>query len=435
MLVFALLTSAAAGVLSGVAPALQAGREDLISSLRERGGGSGRVRLRKTIVTLQIAFSLILSIGATLFARTLIELLSKGPGFATSRLVSFGLHPLISGYSPAEASKLIRRIHTDLRAQGIAEGSAVARFPLLTGGSWNDPMTIQTNERITTDRDVNLNSVSPGFFQTLGVRMLAGRDFDVRDSRPPGERGIRSAIVNDSFVQRYLRGRNPLGTLICEKAGPDAKPDIEVVGVVADFSYRGIREQSEQAFFPIFEGDDAQGTFYVRVRGTPENAFETIRTIVRKADSALPITFLRTVDEQVDRSLVTERMLATLSAAFGFLAIAISLVGLYGVMSFVVAQRTREIGIRLALGATPGSAMLLVLGEAVLMIATAVGIALPAAGALGRVVESQLFGVKPMDPVAIAVATAILASAAIAASLAPAYRASSVDPAEALRFE
>ncbi len=436
LLLFAFLVSVAAGLLSGFAPALQAGRGSLISSLRERGGTAfGGIRLRKAIVTLQIAFTLILVIGAALFVRTLTGLLAKGPGFTTSSLVSFGLDPLRNGYSRSEASRLIRRIHDEIRASASTQASAVARFQLLTGGSWNNPMTIQTNRRITTDRDVNLNAISPGFFSTLGIRMVAGRDFDERDSRPVGEAGQRSAIVNEAFAKRYLGERNPLGARICQGSGPDAKPNIEVIGVVADFSYRGLREESEQAYFPIFEGDDSGGNFYVRVRGTPEAAFQSIRTIVHNADPALPITYFRTLDEQVNRSLNTERMLATLSGSFGTLALLLSLVGLYGVMSFVVTQRTREIGIRLALGATGGSAIWLVLRDALAMIAAGTAIALPCIGALGRLVESQLFGVKPTDPIAIAAATLLLTSAALGAALIPAYRASTVNPIDALRFD
>jgi predicted permease len=295
-------------------------------------------------------------------------------------------------------------------------------------------MTIQSNERITTD-DINLDAVSPGFFTTLGVKLIAGRDFDERDSRPPGETGKRSAIVNEAFVKRYLRGRSPLGVRICEGNGPDAKPDIEVVGVVGNFNYRGLREESEQAFFPLFEADDTGGAFYIRVRGTPDATLQMVRTIVHNADPALPIEDFRTVDEQVGRSLNTERILAALSGTFGVLALLLSLVGLYGVMSSVVTQRTREIGIRMALGATGGSAILLVLRDVFLMIVLGTAIALPSVAALGRLVESQLFGIRATDPLTIAAATLLLTSAAVGASLIPAHRASNVNPTDALRFD
>ncbi len=265
--------------------------------------------------------------------------------------------------------------------------------------------------------------------------MIAGRDFDDRDSLPVGQPGRRSSIVNEAFVKRYLGGRNPLGARIGEGAGPDVKPDIEVVGVVPDFSYRGIREESEQAYFPIFEGGDTGGNFYVRVRGNPEDAAQSIRKIIHSADPALPVTYFRTLDEQVNRSLNTERMLATLSGGFGMLALLLSLVGLYGVMSFVVTQRTREIGIRLALGATRGSTIWLVLRDAFVMIAAGTAIAVPCVGALGRLVESQLFGVKPTDPLMIATATLLLATAALGAAFIPAYRASTVNPTDSLRFD
>src|SRR6266540_123054 len=314
LLLFTFLVSVAAGILSGFAPALQASRASFISSLRERGGtGFGGVRLRKAIVTVQIAFTLILVAGGALFVRTLTILMAKGPGFTTSILISFGLDPRRNGYSGKEASQLTRRIYDELRSSPGAEMSAVARVQLLTGGSAMNPMTIQANERITTDRAVNYNAVSPGFFRTLGIRLIAGRDFDERDSRQVGETGQRSAIVNESFVKRYLAGRNPLGARIGQGSGPDVKPNIEIVGVVSDFSYRGFREDPEQAYFPIFEGDDTGGNFYVKVRGTSEAAFQSIRTIVHNADPTLPITYFRTLEEQVNRSLNTERMLAALS--------------------------------------------------------------------------------------------------------------------------
>ena len=433
---FALLASCAAGLLSGLAPALHAGRDNVVNSLRERGGaGFGGVRLRKGIVTLQVAFSLILLIGAALFLRTLTGLLAKGPGFDTSSLLSFAIAPLHNGYSRADASRLVRRLDQQVRALPVARSSAAARFAILTGGHWSNKVTIQTDRRMVSDGSINFNAVSPGFFATLGVRVLAGRDFDQRDSRPAGEIGPRCAIVNQAFVKRYLAGRDPLGVLIARGGGSDVKPNSPIVGVVADMSYRGLRDDSEQVFFPLFEHDDTGATFYIKVRGAPEQAIPSIRRLVRQDDPRLPILWFRTLDDQVNRSLNTERMLAALSGSFGALALLLSLVGLYGVMSFVVTRRTREIGIRLALGATRASALRLVLRDAVSMIAAGVVLALPCVAALGKLVQSQLFGVTATDPATIAAAAMVLAAGALAAAFIPAWRASNVSPTDALRLE
>jgi predicted permease len=296
-------------------------------------------------------------------------------------------------------------------------------------------MTIQADRRVTTDRDVNLNAISPEFLATLGIKIVAGRDFDDRDSAPAGEAGPRSAIVNEAFVKRYLMGGNALGARIGQGSGPDAQPNIEIVGVVANFSYRGLREESEQVYFPIIKGTEPGGQFYVRVRGTPEQAARSIRSIVHNADPALAITNFRTVDEQVQRSLNTERILATLTSGFGVLAVLLSLVGLYGVMSFVVSQRRREIGIRMALGARATSAVWLVLRDAIVMVAAGTAVALPCVAVLGRLVESQLFGVTATDPTTIAGTTLVLTLAALGAALIPAYGASTVNPTDALRAE
>jgi ABC-type antimicrobial peptide transport system permease subunit len=246
--------------------------------------------------------------------------------------------------------------------------------------------------------------------------------------------GERVAIVNEGFVKRYFGGRSPLGAYVCEGAAPNAVPNIEIVGVVADFSYRDVRDQAEQIWFSAASAAPGSN-FYVRYRGTPEAAFRSIRGIVRNADPTLPINYLATLREQVNLSLSTERMLAALSTSFGAMALLLSMVGLYGVMSFVVTRRTREIGIRLAMGATRLSAIWLVLGDAVIMIAAGTAIALPCVWMLGRLVESQLFEVKPTDPVTIGVAALVLCCTALGAAFIPARRASAVNAADALRFE
>lgn len=449
LLLFAFLVSLITGFLAGSSPALQAGRKSLDSSLRERGGTpSAGLALRRAIVTAQVAFTLILVIAAGLFVRTLSGLLVKGPGFDTSSLISFGIKPDLNGYSGAEESRLIRRITEGLRNSPSIQSSSVALVQLLLGGAWNNSLTIQAptiqaGERYVTDREVQMNAVSPGFFATLGTKIVAGRDFNEHDalnvtapnlSLPVSQSGQRAVIVNEAFVKRYFGGRNPLGARVAMGAAPDAKPDSEIVGVVENISYRNVREQWEQAYFPT--GTELSGSnFYVRFRGTPESAFRAIRAILRNADPTLPISYFRTLDEQIERSLNTERILAALSSSFGTLALLLSLVGLYGVISFAVNQRTREIGIRMALGATRLSAIWLVLRDALVMIAGGTAIALPCVWALGRLVESQLYDVKPTDPITILVATLVLCSTALGAALIPARRASAVNPTEALRFE
>jgi predicted permease len=444
LLLFAFLVSLATGLLAGCVPALQAGHKSLDSSLRERGGApSGGLSLRRWIVTTQIAFTLILVVVAGLFIQTLHGLLAKGPGFETSSLISFGIRPALNGYSGAEATQLIRRISEGLHNSGSTQASSIASVQLLLGGAWNNSLTIQSGERFTTDREVQINAVTPGFFDTLGTRIIAGRDFNEHDSLdvalvnqslPVSRNGKRVVIVNEAFVKRYFGGRNPLGARVAMGSRPDAKPDTEIIGVVQNISYRNMREQWEQAYYPI--GAELSGSnFYVRFRGAPDSAFRSIRAILREADPTLPITYFRTLDEQIDRSLNTERMLSALSSSFGALALLLSLVGLYGVMSFVVTQRTREIGIRLALGATRFSTIWLVLRDALVMIGLGTAIALPCVWALGRLVESQLYDVKPTDPVTILAATLVLCSTALVAALIPAHRASTVNPTDALRFE
>src|SRR5438552_2044805 len=290
-LLFAFLVSLVAGFLAGSAPALQAGRKSLDSSLRERGGTpSGGLALRRAIVTAQIAFTLILVIAAGLFVRTLSGLLVKGPGFDTSSLISFGIKPALNGYSGAEESRLIRGITEGLRDSSSIQASAVAHDQLLLGGAWSNSLTIQAGERYITDREVQMNAVSPGFFATLGARIVAGRDFNEHDalnviapnqSMPVSQTRQRAVIVNEAFVKRYFGGRNPLGARVAMGSAPDAKPYSEIVGVVENISYRNVREQWEQAYFPT--GTEMSGSnFYVRFRGTPESAFRSIRASLRK---------------------------------------------------------------------------------------------------------------------------------------------------------
>ncbi|PYR62861.1 MAG: hypothetical protein DMF91_05280, partial [Acidobacteria bacterium] len=311
------------------------------------------------------------------------------------------------------------------------------------GGSWNQRVTVEAGRRFVVESPVHCNAISPGFFDALGVAVTRGRDFNDHDVRALDDAGrpddgsatFRSAIVNESFVRRYLGDRSPMGVRLGLGGEADSRTNIEIVGVVQTFSYRGIREDEDQAFFPLFESNMAGGRFWIRTRVASPAAFASIRATVRALDPALPIARLRTLDDQLDRLLWNERLLAMLAAAFAGLATLLAVVGVYGVMSFVVAQRTREIGIRMALGASRGSAIWLILRDATMMVVCGVAIALPAVWWLGRFVESQLFGVRATDWRTALGASFLVAIVALAASALPVRRATAISPIEALRCE
>jgi predicted permease len=437
VLLFACLACVVTGVACGLAPVLQTGRIPLVAALKERSsaGSPGGVRVRKLLVIGQMAFTLVLLIGAGLFLKTLARLHER-VGFASRDLVMVGINPYGVGYSLEEAERAMREVDRRLRELPVIERMAAANTTMLTGGWSAGLVTIQADRRIVSDRLVSRMRVGPGFFATLGTPIVAGRDFDEREVRAPGAPPApwRTVIVNESFVRRYFKDRNPIGARMGFGARADTVTEMEIIGVVKDFSRRSLRDaEVEQAFVPYWVADSDDGTFYVRVRGASEAAFASIRTAIAQADPALPVT-LRTYEDQIDRSLRTERMLATLSSAFGVLALLLSIVGLYGVMSFVVTERTREIGVRLALGATPSTAVWLVVRDALIMIGAGAMVAIPAAWASRRMVEAQLFGVGAFDVPTTVLATGVLALVTLAAAMIPAWRAAAVSPSEALRL-
>jgi ABC-type antimicrobial peptide transport system permease subunit len=286
-----------------------------------------------------------------------------------------------------------------------------------------------------TERIIRCNGISPRFFETLGVRIRQGRDFSEKDWLDAPDAKFRSAIINESFARRHFGDQNPIGARLGLGNRPDTQTTIEIVGVVATFSYRGLREVDDQAFFPAFEGNGGTGNIFVRTRVPSEAAFSSIRAAVRRIDPRLPLTDVRTLDDQLDRSLLNERLMASLASAFSGLAILLAVVGLYGVMAFVVSRRTREIGIRLALGCSQRRAVRLMLRDAVRMLAVGIAIGIPLVWSLGRLVESQLFGVQPMDGATIGISALLLALVGLAASALPARRATLRSVTETLRYE
>jgi predicted permease len=436
VLAFALSASGITAVMCGLAPALQTRRTPLVASLNDRSrvAAGGAVRMRKLLVAGQLAFTLVLLIGSGLFLQSLARL-HGNLGFDSTNLVTVSIDPPAKGYSEPDAERVVRDVLQQLRSLPIVERAGVANSSMLTGGMASNMVTIQSDRRSTSDRAVARMRVGPGFFQAIGARVIAGRDFDDRDVRPIGDkpRPYQSVIVSESFVRRYFQDRNPIGAHIGMGSGPDTKATIEIIGVVKDFSRRTLRdEQVETIFLQYFDNQSSDGRFYLRIRGSAEGAFATIRSAIAQVDPGLPVE-LTVFNDQIEQSLRTERMLASLSSAFGTLALMLAVIGLYGIMAFVVTQRTKEIGVRMALGASRTSAMWLVMRDVAVMIAAGMLVALPAVWALRRFVEAELFGVPSWHVPTIVLAGAVLATVGLGAALVPAWRAATVSPMDALR--
>lgn len=435
MLLFTMAMALLTGLLFGLAPAIRASGAAPGLALKEQSASvTGGIGLRKMVVTAQIALALILLIGAGLFVRTLASLRGKGPGFATTNLLMFRLDPSRNGYSREQSKTILVTALAALRNLPEVESAGAAMASILSGGSWNQSLTVDSGRRFVTET-VHMNAVTPGFFATLGAPILSGRDFNERDAHDNPDGDARSGIINESLAKRYFGNQNPIGARIGLGSRQDTRTTIEIVGVVKTFSYRGIRAEDDQAFIPFLEGVPRSSGYFVRTRTASESAFNSIRAVVRQIDPNLPILGMRTVEDQLDKVLLNERLLAALASAFAALAVLLTVVGLYGVISFVVTRRTREIGIRLALGAPRHSALWVILRDSVLMVLTGVGIAIPAVWGLGRLIEAQLFGVRPLDGVTIGAAVALVVLVALAASALPARRATSVSPMDALRYE
>jgi predicted permease len=426
-------------LLFGLAPALQAVRVELWSALKDVvgaiAGGSGSVRLRKTLVIAQVAFSFLLLAGAGLFVKTLSNLKRTDSGFRhIENLISFQVDPSLNAYSGPRMKTFFQQALDAIRAIPGVKAASWAEVPVLNGGEWDSYMAVEGHQaKDGENMQAFNNGVAPGYWATMGVPLLEGRDFAVRDI---GD-GFRVAIVNRAFAEHFFPGRSPVGRHVGFGNGPRSKMDIEIVGVVENSLYESPRDGiHRQVFVPGMEdGFIGSAAFYIRAEVDSATIFPAIRRKIQELDPRLPIYGMTTLEHQLDDVLSTERLVAALSAAFGALATILAALGLYGVMAFVVARRTKELGLRMALGASQRAVVWMVLRETLIVLGAGVALGIPAAWWLSRYLASQLFGVKPADAGSAIVALAVLAAAGAAAGFLPARRASTIDPIEALRYE
>jgi predicted permease len=435
ILSFTIVLTLVTALVFGMLPALRASKPDPWTTLKDTvgaiAGGRGSLFVRKGLVVGQVALSFLLLFGAGLFVRSLHNLKSTDTGVALDNLVTFQLSPSLSGYTDERATLFYDSLLERLRSAPGVKSAAFSMVPILAGDEWDSSMSVEGHRAADgEDMQAFMNALSPGYFQTMGIPMLEGRDFTRMDAK----REPTVVIVNRKFAQHFFKGASAVGKRVGYGTGPKSKLTMEIIGVAEDSLYEGPREGvRRQAFVPKWGRNGS--TFYVRTQTASSAAFNMIRNEVRQLDAALPVYAMKTVEGQLDETLLTDRLVALLSAGFGLLATLLACIGLYGVMAFAVARRTKELGVRLALGAQPVALLWLVMKEVLLLLAIGLAVGAPAGIALGRFVSTQLYGIQPNDPWMAGLTMLVLTIVAAAAGMIPAHRASRIDPILALRYE
>ena len=439
LLLFAAAVSIVTGLLFGFAPALRILRSTACTPAQENarisGGNIANVRLRKWLMVFQVAATVVLLAGAGLFTASLIRVGQEKLGVNTDHIIQFSIAPGLSGYSTSRTVALGDQLRTSIAAlPGVKSVSAaeIALFSNRDVGSNITPEGYVVQE--SEDTNVDENWVGPNYFSTMGIPLLRGREFTDADTAT----GRKVAIINQKMAERFFAGREAIGMHFGFGGGNGVHPDIEIVGIVADSKHTNVRENTRPLFVYLPYAQDKNSselTFYVRSGQEPASLASVLKKTVASYDSGLPVYEMKLLTEQIKEIEFSDRLLASLSATLGLLAAFLAAIGLYGVMAYVVARRTREIGVRIALGATRGRVSWMVLREVVQMAAIGLAIGLVASFLAGRMIQSLLFGVSANDPAVLALTAAVLIAVALLAGSLPAHRAASVDPMVALRYE
>lgn len=417
-------------LLFGLAPALQSARPDVVPELKEGSGerrNHGGINLRRSLIASQIALSVVLLFGATLMTQTLRNLKTIDLGFKPAHVVELSADPAMAGYRPAETEPILDEVLGRLRAQPRIAAASLAVVSPLSGGMFS--LDFEVPGRLTKGSDVqtNFNMVSPDYFKTLDQPLLAGRDFSDRDvMKAPGV-----AIVNPLFVQQYMPGMNPLGRHI--KIGTS---DTQIIGVVGNARYQTLRETpTPLIYLPAKQTYNSGYITLVRTRTDATQAVSDIEHTIRSVDPRIPIYEVHTLQDRIDQGISPERILSFLSSLFSGLATLLCGIGLYGIVAYSVSRRTREIGVRFAVGAQKSDVARLFLRESALLIGAGVVVGIPAALAVTRFLKSLLFGVAGNDIPALVLTVGVLIAAGLLATSVPVSKAARTEPLQALRHE
>ncbi len=440
-LMFTLVTAVLTGLLFGVFPAFHATRHDLATALKDDAGSvssSGAAgRFRKVLVTGQIALSLLLLISAGLFLKSLVNVMRVNLGVRTAGVLTFGLAPDRNQYKPDQIRDFYARLEESIGAIPGVESMTVSQVPLLADSNWGMNVSVDGFQAgPDTDTDSKFNQVGPAFFRTLAIPLVAGREFSVSD----GINAPKVGIVSEAFKRKFSPNEEILGKRM--QIGNGGKNDIEIVGVAKDTKYSEVKDPPPALFYRPYRQDKNLGgtSFYVLTNvhtggSSAADLGPSIRSAVAALDPNLPIRDMHTFEKQVEDNISLDRMITTLAAAFAALATVLAGVGLYGVLAYSVARRTREIGIRLAIGANPGAVRLMVLKEVGLLAVIGAVIGAPAAVGLAKFAEPLLYGLKSWDPLVVGFAVVLMMAVALGAGYFPARLAMKVAPVTALRYE